>query len=85
MAPECRPYLTFGKRPPAPPPEHVPASRERIPPQPSVPGGPLGGLELGVWGRGVEGEKLGPGVEADACRPRILKITEISEHLGPIW
>lgn len=48
-------------------------------------GGGVGDCHGKYWGRG---EKLRPGlglgVREDACGPRILKITELSEHLGPV-
>jgi len=74
MAPECHPYLTFGKQP-HPCPEHVLASRESDsnPLSRSV----IGGLETGSIGEEREGKKLGPGVRMGvvvACRPRIVKI-----------
>lgn len=74
MAPECHPYLTFGKQP-HPCPEHVLASRESDsnPLSRSI----IGGLETGSAGEEREGKKLGPEVGMGvvvACRPRIVKI-----------
>lgn len=72
MAPECHPYLTFGKQP-HPCPEHVLASRgsDSNPLSRSV----IGGLESWSTGEEREGKKLGPGVGVvAACRPRIVKI-----------
>ena len=84
-------YPTRGSREAPTQPGHVLASRESDPrplcqERPWGQGaGAVGDCHGEYWGRG---EKLRPGlglgVREDACGPRILKITEISEHLGPV-